>query len=73
MVRLTDRPDMTLNVYRGRETTTQQPLSRTYFHGFKGVQAIDVLLYFASEWRIPGTSVGYALASQSSSLRFNYH
>ena len=30
MVRLTDRPDMTLDVYRGRKTTTtqqQQPLS----------------------------------------------
>ena len=24
MVRLTDRPDMTLDVYRGRETTIQQ-------------------------------------------------
>ena len=24
MVRLTDRPDMTLDVYRGREKTTQQ-------------------------------------------------
>ena len=24
MVRLTDRPNMTLNVYRGRKTTTQQ-------------------------------------------------
>ena len=24
VVRLTDRPDMTLGVYRGRETTTQQ-------------------------------------------------
>ena len=24
MVRLTDRPDMTLDVYRGRETTKQQ-------------------------------------------------
>ena len=24
VVRLTDRPDMTLNVYRGRKTTTQQ-------------------------------------------------
>ena len=24
MVRLTDRPDMTLDVYRGREATTQQ-------------------------------------------------
>ena len=25
VVRLTDRPDMTLDVYRGRKTTTQQP------------------------------------------------
>ena len=25
MVRLTDRPDMILDVYRGRKTTTQQP------------------------------------------------
>ena len=24
VVRLTDRPDMTLDVYRGRKTTTQQ-------------------------------------------------
>ena len=31
MVRLTDRPDMTLDVYRGRKTTIQQPvLSREY-------------------------------------------
>ena len=28
VVRLTDRPDMTLDVYRGRKTTIQQP----YFH-----------------------------------------
>ena len=27
MVRLTDRPDMTLDVYRGRKTTTQQQQS----------------------------------------------
>ena len=26
VVRLTDRPDMTLDVYRGRKTTTQQIL-----------------------------------------------
>ena len=26
VVRLTDRPDMTLNVYRGRKTTTQQKM-----------------------------------------------
>ena len=29
VVRLTDRPDMTLDVYRGRKTTTQQQHHRT--------------------------------------------
>ena len=28
VVRLTDRPDMTLDVYRGRKTTKQQQLSK---------------------------------------------
>ena len=37
VVRLTDRPDMTLDVYRGRKTTKQ--------HGPKGVRAIEVRLY----------------------------
>ena len=50
VVRLTDRPDMTLDVYRGRKTTKQQqPLSRTYFYGSKGVRIIEVLLYKAFE------------------------
>ena len=31
MVRLTDRPDMTLDVYRGRKTTMQQNPSLTCF------------------------------------------
>ena len=33
VVRLTDRPDMTFDVYRGRKTTIQQiqPLSQTFF------------------------------------------
>ena len=32
MVRLTDRPDMTLDVYRERKTTMQQqPLQEAYF------------------------------------------
>ena len=30
VVRLTDRPDMTLDVYCGRKTTKQQQLQRTY-------------------------------------------
>ena len=29
MVRLTDRPDMTLDVYRGRKTTIQQHIKAT--------------------------------------------
>ena len=41
VVRLTDRPDMTLDVYRGRKTTKQQQQQ----HGSKGVRAIEVLLY----------------------------
>ena len=31
VVRLTDRPDMTLDVYRGRKTTMQQQNSKTGF------------------------------------------
>ena len=30
MVRLTDRPDMTLDVYRGRKTTTQQQQIKSF-------------------------------------------
>ena len=31
VVRLTERPDMTLDVYRGRKTTTQQQLLLVFF------------------------------------------
>ena len=31
VVRLTDRPDMTLDVYRGRKTTIQQQLSQLFY------------------------------------------
>ena len=30
VVRFTDRPDMTVDVYRGRKTTTQQQQQLTY-------------------------------------------
>ena len=38
VVRLTDRPDMTLNFYRGRKTTTtqQQQISTLYLYGVVG-------------------------------------
>ena len=34
VVRLTDRPDMTLDVYRGRKTTTQQQQQYGKFKGY---------------------------------------
>ena len=33
VVRLTDRPDMTLDVYRGRKTTVQQQQQKIHFGG----------------------------------------
>ena len=35
VVRLTDRPDMTLDVYRGRKTTKQSNMPRSRFGSFK--------------------------------------
>ena len=32
VVRLTDRPDMTLDVYRGRKTTIQQQQQHLWYH-----------------------------------------
>ena len=39
VVRLTDRPDMTLDVYRGRKTTIQQQQSQTK------IAADDILIF----------------------------
>ena len=38
VVRLTDRPDMTLDVYRGRKTTQQQQQSKEAVHVYSGKQ-----------------------------------
>ena len=38
MVRLTDRPDMTLDVYRGRKTTMQQQQQQQPLAGEDGFQ-----------------------------------
>ena len=38
VVRLTDRPDMTLDVYRGRKTTMQQQQIFMYIHRQYGPQ-----------------------------------
>ena len=37
VVRLTDRPDMTLDVYRGRKTTIQQQQQHTKFQGHRSI------------------------------------
>ena len=53
VVRLTDRPDMTLDVYRGRKTTIQQQLTgvvllvKTTF--FTRVTMFNVLLMVGTE------------------------
>ena len=52
VVRLTDRPDMTLDVYRGRKTTIQQ--YNKYFlctkghHSVKSVDGVTVLIICTS-------------------------
>ena len=48
MVRLTDRPDMTLDVYRGRETTTQQqkPVWETAVHLAVAGGVFDGVFFF---------------------------
>ena len=38
MVRLTDRPDITLDVYRGRKTTTQQIFAKSHYSVKSGVR-----------------------------------
>ena len=44
MVRLTDRPDMTLDVYRGRKTATQQQ-QPTALRGPAKIHEIMILIY----------------------------
>ena len=47
VVRLTDRPDMTLDVYRGREKTMQQQqLSDSCFHPIQQCRKVAVVLNF---------------------------
>ena len=56
VVRLTDRPDMTLDVYRGRKTTMQQSKSRTeeckikvlHFSAVKSFVAFSALAQFVT-------------------------
>ena len=49
MVRLTDRPDMTLDVYRGRKTTIQQSVYFCLTHDVFKNQPISLLEQAAEE------------------------
>ena len=49
VVRLTDRPDMTLDVYRGRKTTAQRQQQQA-LENHKN--ATDIRVYFAFKTRI---------------------
>ena len=49
VVRLTDRPDMTLDVYHGRKTTAKQhPVITSYLEHCLGVVACKIRIEFAS-------------------------
>ena len=71
MVRLTDRPDMTLDVYRGRKTTIQQQLIM-----LGGLLIVLVLVKPRSlgekTWQAPYLSVGYALQLCFSLHMYNF-
>ena len=47
VVRLTDRPDMTLDVYRGRKTTMQQHNATINFHCLDKLLSIQIELAFS--------------------------
>ena len=51
VVRLTDRPDMTLDVYRGRKTTMQQQQQQP---SLAGRHALSAIHFYKSIWLIFG-------------------
>ena len=55
MVRITDRPDMTLDVYRGRKTTMQQQQQPSFSK------------YFSHMWTVGGGDDGRLCAMKSRS------
>ena len=56
MVRLTDRPDMTLDVYRGRKTTMQQSNNKHLFKldDNQDTHELEIWLYCTFRLGIPG-------------------
>ena len=77
VVRLTDRPDMTLDVYPGRKTTMQQQqiISRTQTRacrqgeGFGGIFSLPVQMYRKSYCATPGIGVDVGGISISKTLK----
>ena len=61
MVRLTDRPDMTLDVYRGRKTTIQQQQSISTATSKALSQRRDDLLCYKPKPEPPGTLIPFLL------------
>ena len=61
VVRLTDRPNMTLDVYRGRETTIQQQLILLQKEYIVGVSELG--------FNVPPTTRSYGDGSQSEERR----
>ena len=51
VVRLTDRPDMTLDVYRGRKTTIQQRLEEDIIKLCAMQPVFDLYMYFMYQVR----------------------
>ena len=44
VVRLTDRPDMTIDVYRGRKTTMQRPMNLMFYIGIIVIKLIYIAI-----------------------------
>ena len=61
VVRLTDLPDMTLDVYRERKTTTQQQLTKTAVVTFNVEKGMPVLNYAFISYRNKQIPVIYAI------------
>ena len=47
VVRLTDRPDMTLDVYRGRKTTMQQCNKMIFYQVFKVLNCLKLAVFIS--------------------------
>ena len=72
MVRLTDRPDMTLDVYRGRKTTMQQLLHNAslYYYGRRVLLHNASLYYHGRRVLLHNASLYYHGIPFSENCRF---